>query len=90
MVILQGTHGPLAIVVQYDHHPGADSERMLRLLLSHPKVDINQEGDFYTPFQYACYSGQLWAVKILLEHGGIQWGHEEEGWEASTYDGYYE
>ena len=52
---------------------------VLRRLLSDPRVSVNPEGAFHTPFQLACNHGQLWAVKILMVQEGIQWGEEEEG-----------
>ena len=59
----------------------SDAEKILNLLLSHPKTKglINHVQAFHTPFQKACYYGRLWAVKILMGQEGIQWGNEKDG-----------
>ena len=71
---------PLLIAV-FKYH-SSDTEKILRILLAHPKTDINHGKSAHTPFQKACHSGQLWIVKILAQQKGIQWGHEKEGEET--------
>ena len=68
---------PLHYAVRESFSP--DAEKVLRLLLSHMKVDVNSREGFYTPFQAACFGGKLWSVKILMSMQGIQWAQEEEG-----------
>ena len=68
---------PLFHAVIKSHSPAA--EKILRLLLAHPKTDVNHGESFHTPFQEACYYGELWAVEILAQQEGIRWGHEKEG-----------
>ena len=70
---------PLHQAVGVSYSP--DAEKILRLLLSHWKVDINHGDGFYTPFQTACFYGNLWSLKILMSMPGImfQWGQEAEG-----------
>lgn len=68
---------PLHDAVRMKFSPAA--EKVLQLLLSHWKMDANQRHGFYTPFQEACFYGELWSLKILMSVPGIQWGQEEEG-----------
>ena len=70
---------PLHYAVREIYSP--DAEKILQLLLSHWKVDVNHRGTVYTPFQMACIHGKLWSLKILMSMPGIicQWGQEEEG-----------
>ena len=60
---------PLHEAVGNSYSP--DAEKILQLLMSHQKVDVNHGDGFFTPFQTACFHGQLWALKILTSIPGI-------------------